>query len=378
MSKEAQIKSNKKKKRRLSSSRKKDEGKVLTFVDMSHLSYLSKSVAGPSLLQVGRKEKQVILPENTKVAILEDESEDYMSEVSLEKHDQTSAQVKDLTVQDVASEIFDQILNVIFEAHDPTQIYKYEIVDNQVLKANIQKLHKQVFVKENLITKGAEQRKVEGIDAFKNAAKSRVVKRSLPIQNSSEAIQIKTTSSTQMVATSVENSNSLLSNILEAQDPDAFVIMPPEKTSKTYLETKIYFWETSQSIKIKISTTDVTSDVIRHIMTLYKQSPFQKKTPLKFTDPNRYSLWLIDEYDSKNKYRPDDEMGPRPMRDPIGQFDSMAFIETKNFKPKNENSNAIDETITAQLEAEGKRMVQVNINNAYQVMNISFVMNKDW
>jgi hypothetical protein len=38
---------------------------------------------------------------------------------------------------------------------------------------------------------------------------------------------------------------SLLSNILEAQDPDAFIIMPPEKTSKTYLETKIYFWETS-------------------------------------------------------------------------------------------------------------------------------------
>jgi len=30
-------------------------------------------------------------------------------------------------------------------------------------------------------------------------------------------------------------------------------------------------------------------------------------------------------------------MGPRPMRDPIGQFESMAFIETKNFKPKNEN-----------------------------------------
>lgn len=66
---------------------------------------------------------------------------------------------------------------------------------------------------------------------------------------------------------------SLLSNILEAQDPDAFIIMAPEKTSKTYLETKIYFWETSQSIKIKISTTDVTFDVIRHIMTLYKQSP---------------------------------------------------------------------------------------------------------
>lgn len=94
--------------------------------------------------------------------------------------------------------------------------------------------------------------------------------------------------------------------------------MPPEKTSKTYLETKIYFWETSQNIKIKISTTDVTFDVIRHIMTLYKQSPLQKKTPLKYSDPNRYSLWLIDEYDSKNKHKPDEEMGPRPMRDPIG------------------------------------------------------------
>ena len=56
----------------------------------------------------------------------------------------------------------------------------------------------------------------------------------------------------------------------------------------------------------------------------------------------------------------------------------MAFIETKNFKPKNESANTIDETITAQLEAEGKRMIQVNINNAYQEMNISFVMNKDW
>jgi phage-related tail protein len=30
------------------------------------------------------------------------------------------------------------------------------------------------------------------------------------------------------------------------------------------------------------------------------------------------------------------------------------------------------------LEAEGKRMIQVNINNAYQVVNLSFVMNKDW
>lgn len=58
-----------------------------------------------------------------------------MSEESDERKDETL--VKQITVQDVAGEIFEQILKVIFEAHDPTQIYKYEIVDNQVLKANI-------------------------------------------------------------------------------------------------------------------------------------------------------------------------------------------------------------------------------------------------
>ena len=115
---------------------------------------------------------------------MEDESEDYQSEISQEKSERSATQIKDLTVQDVANEIFEQILNVIFEAHDPTQIYKYDIVDNQVLKANIQKLHKQVFVKENQSTKITEQKKVEGIDAFKNAARSRVVKRTLPVQKS--------------------------------------------------------------------------------------------------------------------------------------------------------------------------------------------------
>lgn len=136
----------------------------------------------------------------------------------------------------------------------------------------------------------------------------------------------------------------MMSVILESQDPDAFIIQPPDKKSKMFLETKIYFWETSTCIKIKISTNDITYDVIRHIMTLYKQSPFQKSTPLKYTDPNRYALWLIDEYDRRNKYRPDEELGPRPMRDPIGQFESMAFVEVKNFKAKNDaNQTGLDE-----------------------------------
>ena len=48
-----------------------DEGKVLTFVDMSHLSYLSKSVSTGNqfLKHQEHKPKAVIIPENTKAAI---------------------------------------------------------------------------------------------------------------------------------------------------------------------------------------------------------------------------------------------------------------------------------------------------------------------
>jgi hypothetical protein len=88
-------------------------------------------------------------------------------------------------------------------------------------------------------------------------------------------------------------------------------------------------------------------------MTLYKQSQFAKKKPLKYSDPNRYALWLIDEYDRRNKYRPDEEMGPRPMRDPIGEFSSMAFVEVKNFKPQNTTTTGIDEELEKELEAKG-------------------------
>jgi hypothetical protein len=62
------------------SMRKKDERKVLTFVDMSHLSYLSKSVSNNNML-IKHQPKQVVIPEDTKAAIVEDVSEeDYNSE----------------------------------------------------------------------------------------------------------------------------------------------------------------------------------------------------------------------------------------------------------------------------------------------------------
>ena len=73
---------------------------------------------------------------------------------------------------------------------------------------------------------------------------------------------------------------------------------------------------------------------------------------MQHADPNRYQLWLIDEYDRRNKYRPDEEMGPRPMRDPIGEFQTLAFVENKNFKPTAaQGQSLLDEQIQRELEA---------------------------
>ena len=69
---------------------------------------------------------------------------------------------------------------------------------------------------------------------------------------------------------------------------------------------------------------------------------------------------MLDEDDRKNKYRADDDMGPRPMRDPIGEFPALAFIEKKNYKPKKDgNQNGIDEQMQKELEAQGFKQIKV-------------------
>ena len=67
----------KSKKRKINANKRQKEGanKTLTFVDMSRLSYLSKSVTAD--VHLGRKiDKIVAIPTSTKVAIMEDESEE--------------------------------------------------------------------------------------------------------------------------------------------------------------------------------------------------------------------------------------------------------------------------------------------------------------
>lgn len=88
--------------------KKQEEKKTLTFVDMSHLSFLSKSVSQSNQFkQQNHQHKPVILPKDTKVAIEEDLSEeDYVSED--ERKDEVEEPVKEeLTVQGMINEIFD-------------------------------------------------------------------------------------------------------------------------------------------------------------------------------------------------------------------------------------------------------------------------------
>ena len=48
--------------------------------------------------------------------------------------------------------------------------------------------------------------------------------------------------------------------------------------------------------------------------------------PLAYPDtPERYCLYLIDEYESD--YAPDYDMGPRGANEEVGEFKSLAFME---------------------------------------------------
>lgn len=76
---------------------------------------------------------------------------------------------------------------------------------------------------------------------------------------------------------------------------------------------------------------------------------------------------MVDEYDRRNKFRADEEMGPRPYQEAIGEFKSMAFIEVKNYKPTNKAQSGIDEQMQRELEKEGFKQIKVHISNHFQL-----------
>ena len=84
-------------------------------------------------------------------------------------------------------------------------------------------------------------------------------------------------------------------------------------------------------IDIEVSQTEISRNIIRHIITLYKLSSHHKENPLEFPDePDRYRLFFIDEDESE--HAPEYDMGPRNPEEPIGEFPALAFVANKKFK----------------------------------------------
>ena len=124
--------------------------KVLTFVDMSHLGYLSRSVKNESVLTRHTKQKKA-LPRNTESAIIEDEIEDSSDGEETKKNSlalsKTESQIFS-EQSDFARTLIDEILTIVVESADHNAVIEQnEIITNSLIKKNINKIHKQVFVK---------------------------------------------------------------------------------------------------------------------------------------------------------------------------------------------------------------------------------------
>lgn len=111
-----------------------------------------------------------------------------------------------------------------------------------------------------------------------------------------------------------------------------------------------------------ISKSSKVGDVIRHIMTVYqKDKMLSDGAPLQYPlNPEAYELRLIDE--EKNHYMPFYEVGALDRRERIGDYESLAFVQNKNFKPKTEDSH-----MNKELMEELKRQ---NVTKPY---NLSFI-----
>lgn len=113
---------------------------------MSKLNYLPKSMRSSS--RHLKPTKAVEIPENTSRPIIEDESEENEEDGDEEPVAEISPQQLDTepkTSNDIALEVFNEILDIVFEAE--TENTEAQIVNNSMLRQNVHKLHKQVFVK---------------------------------------------------------------------------------------------------------------------------------------------------------------------------------------------------------------------------------------
>ena len=123
-----------------------------------------------------------------------------------------------------------------------------------------------------------------------------------------------------------------LSEAMDNTTQHDFVLQKAQPGSKYYLKCQIYFFDTPQSIKIEIGWNEIVRDVIKHIMTLYrKDKEMTASMPLSHPDnPDRYQLFFID--DDESEHAPDYDMGARNPDEPIGEFQTLAFVTSRNYK----------------------------------------------
>lgn len=138
--------------------------------------------------------------------------------------------------------------------------------------------------------------------------------------------------STAITGSSSDLLNSMLSAAMENSSSSDFVLQRPDPKSRYYLRCQIFFFDEPRYLFIEIGYNELTRDVIKHIMTLYRTNQeLQSSKPLEYPDsPERYCLYFID--DDESEHAPDYDMGPRSVDEPIGEFPTLAFILNKNFK----------------------------------------------
>lgn len=92
--------------------------------------------------------------------------------------------------------------------------------------------------------------------------------------------------------------------------------------------------ETKHLQTIYIPKNSKVGDVIRHILTIHQRDKILGPA-VKIIYPNNpeaYELRLIDE--DKEYFTPLFEVGALDRRERIGNYESLALVQVKNFKPK--------------------------------------------
>ena len=88
---------------------------MLTFVDMSKLKYLSRSVNANSKLS-RKKAAPVVLPKNTSSAIVEAASEEDSDETPAKLPIEDDSPVVAKTGRDFALEVLNELIDIVFES----------------------------------------------------------------------------------------------------------------------------------------------------------------------------------------------------------------------------------------------------------------------